>query len=69
MLVGVAGHRGVWMPAGGSDYVGRDGSAHHDQRRTTNRFVVHRLVAMSLTVAWHLVSLSEKKKEGGEHLL
>ena len=65
MLVGVAGHRGVWMPAGGSDYVGRDGGAHHDQRRTTNSFVVRHLVVTSLTATWHLVSLSEKKKEGG----
>ena len=27
------------------------------------------LVAMSLTAMWHLVSLSEKKRKGGEHLL
>ena len=69
MLVGVMGHRDVWMPAGGSDYVGRDGGAHHDQQRTMNRFVIHCLAAMLLTAMWHLVSLSEKKKEGGEHLL
>ena len=28
MLVGLVGHHGVWMSAGGSDYVGRDGGAH-----------------------------------------
>ena len=28
MLVGMVGHRGVWMLAGGSEYVGRDGGAH-----------------------------------------
>ena len=32
MLVGMAGYCGVWMPAGGSDYVGRNGGANHDQQ-------------------------------------
>ena len=57
------------MPAGRSDYVGRDGGAHHDQRRSTNIFILRHLVAMSLTAMWHLVSLSVKKQERGEHLL
>ena len=35
----------------------------------TKRFIVRCLVATSLTVTWYLVSLSENKKEGGEHLL
>ena len=65
MLVGTVGHHGVWMPAGGSDYVGEGGGAHRDQQQMTNRFVVHHLVATSLTAMWHLVSLSEKKKEEG----
>ena len=65
LLCGVGVLSWPFVDAGGSDYVGEGGGAHHDQRRTTNRFVVHRLVATSLTAMWHLVCLSEKKKEGG----
>ena len=52
------------MPAGGSDYVGRDGGAHHDQQQMMNRFIVHCLVATLLTVTV-APGISVREEKGG----